>query len=100
MCNIYKIEEISTKNANEHFIIDESEFTSLNGEQILVCGIINSLNKYYRVEVITRNIIESHGWGGYNWLNANNSGYRHKFHAHGSHNFGFGLESTSHFESL
>ena len=30
MYDIYKVEEISKINANEHFIIDESEFTSLN----------------------------------------------------------------------
>ena len=62
-----------------------------------VCGIINSLTKKYRVEVIenrnadtledfirrfifTGNIIVSDGWLGYNWLNANNSGYIHKVH--------------------
>ena len=52
MCDIYKIEEISKINGNEHFIIDESEFTSLNWKQMWVCGIINSLTKKYRLEVI------------------------------------------------
>ena len=104
-------------NANENFIIDESEFTSLNGKQIWVCGIINFSTKNYRVGVIqnrnadtlddfirrfifTGNIIVSNGWPGYNWLNENNSGYRHKVHVHGQDDFGFGLESTSIIESI
>ena len=117
MYDIYKVEEISKINANEHFIIDESEFTSLNWKQIWVCGIINSLTKKYRLEVIENrnadnledfirrfifkwNIIVIDGWLGYNWLNANNSGYHHKVHVHRQHDFGFGSESTSIIESV
>ena len=37
---------------------------------------------------------------GYNWLDSNQSGYVHRKHIHGAHDFGYGMESTSHIESL
>ncbi len=37
---------------------------------------------------------------GYNWLDSNQSGYIHRKHIHDSHDFGYGMESTSHIESL
>lgn len=113
----YSIENISKKNANEIFIIDESEFTSLCGMQIWLLGIISSVLKMFRIEVVsnrnsstiknfirrhieTGNVIFSDGWQAYNWLNEPSSGYQHKVHIHGAHDFGYGLESIAHIESL
>ena len=87
----YTIESISKKNANEIFIIDESEFTSLCGTQIWVLGIISSVSKKFRIEVVsdrntstiksfinrhieTGNVIVSDGWPSYNWLSEPSSG--------------------------
>jgi len=102
--DIYKIEPISTKNAQEYFIVDESEFTSLLNKPIWVIGIIYSLNKKFRIEIIedrnsesiksfikrhisTGNIIVCDGWMGYNWLDSNQWGYVHRKHIHGAHDF-------------
>lgn len=40
------------------------------------------------------------GWASYNWLDEENSGYSHFKYIHGSHDFRFGFESTSHVENL
>ena len=40
------------------------------------------------------------GWAGYSFLDNPNSGYTRIPHIHGGGDFGFGLESTSHIESI
>ena len=46
------------------------------------------------------NTIVSDGWSAYSWIDDNNSGYSHITHIYGGGDFGFGLSSTSHNESL
>jgi hypothetical protein len=40
------------------------------------------------------------GWNGYDWANNINSGYVRFIHNHGRNDFGRGVESTSHMESV
>ena len=68
--------------------------------EISVLGIISSVSKKFRIEVVsnrnsstiktfirrhieTGNVIVSHGWQAYNWLNEPSSGYQHKVYGHG-----------------
>ncbi len=37
---------------------------------------------------------------GINWLDSNQSGYVHRKHIHGTHDFGYEMDSKSHIESL
>ena len=46
------------------------------------------------------NTIITHGWGAYDWMNNLNSGYHRIIHILGHHDFGHGIESTSHIESV
>lgn len=40
------------------------------------------------------------GWRGYEWINNEDSGYSRIGHVHDLHDFGYGIESTSHVESI
>lgn len=89
----------------------------LNHAQIWVLGIIENTTKQFRI-VATKNrnsdnlskfittfvpkgnYIISDGWQGYQWLDNILSGYRHIKHIHNHGIFGFGLESSSHIESI
>lgn len=87
------------------------------GTQFWVLGIINTQTKEFRIEpvqvrdtpmiksFISRhtkrgNNITTEGWSTYEYLDSPNSGYQHFIHNHGGGDFGFGIESTSHIESL
>ena len=114
----YETEDFALENAHYHYSVDESLFYhDLNCKQIWVLGITENETKNFRVVVsynrdeemlktfikkfIPRgNIIISDAWLGYSFLNDVNSGYIHSIHVHGQNDFGFGLDSTSHVESI
>lgn len=113
----YIIENISIRNEYAYYAVDESDFIKLNGNILWVIGIINTHNKNLRLEVSytrnadiikkiikthiqTGNIIISDGWSGYHWLDQPFSGYIHSTHNHAAGDFGLGLDSTSHIESV
>ena len=105
-------------NKSEYVAVDESLFCHTNmNEQIWLIGLINTRNKNFRLEAVTRRdgdilqrIIRQHigtgnnvvtdGWGAYNWMNSVNSGFNRIIHIHGQHDFGYGEQSTSHIESV
>jgi len=113
---VYKSETLGTKNENSYFAIDESLFGHRDGKPIWIIDAINTQAKAFRLEgvnernaVIIKNFINKYietsnnifteGWSGYNFLN-NNINYNHITHIHGGRDFGFGIQSTSHIESL
>jgi len=113
----YLSEEFGTPNKNDYFSIDESLFCHKNEQQIWIVGAVNNNTKDFRLEgVISRdsailkkfiykyiqkgNNIVSDQWPGYNFLSLPDSGYRHFSHNHSNGAFGFGLQSTSHIESI
>ena len=115
--NIYSLDPLAYKNANQFIAVDESLFTHNQGHQQLVVGLINTETNDFRIELVDsrdqttlKNIITKHvlignsivsdSWSGYNFLNAPNSGYNHIVHNHSRGNFGTGLESTSRIESI
>ena len=86
------------------------------GQQIWVLGIIDNYSKDFRLNLtldrnqetlksfIARyvepgNTIVTDGWQGYDFL-SNTDDYRHDRHVHGRGDFGYGLNSTSHIESI
>ena len=60
----------------------------------------DTLEKFIRRMVPEGNNIVKDGWAGYNWMDSDDSGYRRYQHIHGHNDFGQGLESTSHIESI
>lgn len=113
---LYQSEYLAEKISPDYYAIDESFFThDKNGRQIQVIGIINNVNKDFRLEASIRrdtdtikkfllkfidsnNRIISDGWTGYNFIR-NFNGYSHEVHNHGA-DFGEGLHTTSQIESL
>lgn len=113
----YILEDISTQNEFEHFVIDESDFIKINGKILWVIGIINTHNRLIRLElsydrntyimkkiiksdIKTGNIVVIEGCSAYSWLSHPFSGYIHFMHNHGAGNFRSGLDSTSQIEAL
>ena len=101
---------------NSFLAIDESLFGHRQGKQLWIIGAINTQSKEFRLEgvyerngenikkFITKyiesgNNIITDGWSGYNFLN-NNPSYNNICHILGGGDFGFGIQSTSHIESL
>ena len=97
---LYEIEYIAEANANENFSCDESLIGHKNNSQLWLIGIINNSTKDYRIEAtfqrdvntmkefitkytIRGNNIITDGFSAYNFLNYNNSGYRHFRHING-----------------
>ena len=58
------------------------------------------LKKFISKFIPPGNHIISDGWIGYSFLNEPLSDYSHSVHIHGRNDFGFGLDSTSHIESI
>ena len=57
--------------------------------------------RIFELQVLKRgNYIVSDGWSGYEWVEEENSGYNHIQHIHGRRDFGYGIESTTHIESI
>jgi len=84
---------------------------------VWLLGIIDNASKDFRLEAvfnrdeitiksfISRNVeignnIVSDDWSSYDYLDNNFSGYSHIKHVHGHRDFGFGIQSTSHVESI
>ena len=96
---------------NENKSMDESLFThDANGQQLWLLGFTDNITKDFHI-VLTKNRdadtlekfirrMVTDGWAGYNWMDSDDSGYRRYQHIHGHNDFGQGLESTSHIESI
>ena len=108
--------DISEEGKNESFAVDESNFISINNRNLWVLGAINTSSKKLRLEITfdrdketLKRFINTHikygnrivhdMWAGYNWL-ANDINYTNSPHSHGHGDFGYGLDSTSHIESV
>ena len=114
----YTSEIVGSENENKYYSMDESLFThDINGQQLWIIGFTdnitkdfhivlaknreaNTLEKFIRRMIPEGNNIVTDGWRGYNWIDSDDSGYRRYQHIHGHNDFGHGLESTSHIESL
>ena len=113
----YQTEPLGESNKNQYFSVDESLFSHRNGKQIWILGIINNTSKEFRLEgsykrdartlesfikkfVQNGNNIITDGWSGYDFLDRPNSGYIRYKHIHGGGDFGYGVQSTSHIESI
>ena len=113
----YRSETFGDSNNSEYYSVDESLFGHKNNSQIWILGAINNSTKDFRLEgVLNRdthnlkkfitnyipigNKVVTDSWSGYNFLDMPNSGYIHLKHNHRGGQFGLGLESTSHIESL
>ena len=115
---VYKTENLGIENGNKYYSMDESLFCkALNGEQLWVIGATENDTRNFMVVVAKDrdestmkkfcnrlipkgNNIVTDGWASYDWIDDLNSGYRRFRHVHGRHDFGFGLQSTSHVKSI
>ena len=105
------------KDANEFFSIDETLICHKDGKQLWLLGAVNNNTKSFRIEgtysrdteatkkfiekfIEKGNTIITDGWMSYNYLDQVNSGYTHIKYNHGAGSFGFGIQSTSHIESI
>ena len=106
--NVYSLDRLSNEDDDEIICVDESLFTHNSHEQQWVVGLINISTNEIRLELVEnrneetlKKIIEKHvgygntiytdSWSGYNFLDRQNSGYRHNV---ANHNEGiFGLTS-------
>jgi len=115
---VYETEILGDENKGGYFSVDESMFGHVNGNQYWLLGIVdNSNHDDFRIDFeetrdtdsikafiskhvkIGKNICTD-GWTGYNYLDQFNSGYNRFRHNLGGGDFGFGVESTSHIESI
>ena len=114
----YASEIVGRENENKYYSTDESLFThDLNGQQLWLIGFTDNVSKDFHIvatknrdavtlETFIRrmipvgNNIVTDGWPGYDWMDQANSGYRRFPHIHGQNDFGHGVESTSHIESI
>lgn len=60
----------------------------------------NTIKKFINIYVESGNNICSDGWAAYNYLDNPLSGNHHYRHSHGSGDFGIGVQSTSHIETI
>lgn len=114
---IYQTENIGENNRSEYFSVEEILFAHKNGKQVWILGCINnytkefrlvgtynrdtcSLEKFIRKYIPTGNYVITEGWSEYNFLERINSCYIRIKHIHGRMDFGEGIESTSHIESI
>lgn len=105
---------LGDENKNGFFAVDESLFGHIEGKQLWLLGIINNdfrieptykrniedLKKFISKQVAKGNNICTDGWQEYDYLDDPQSGYHRYRHNHGGGDFGFGIQSTSHIESL
>ena len=113
----YRSETFGDSNNSKYYSVDESLFGHKNISQIWILGAINNSTKDFRLEEllnrdthILKNFITNYipikskvvtdSWSGYNFLEMPNSGYIHLKHNQSGGQFGLGLQSTSHIESL
>lgn len=115
---IWYNETIFTQDAQLTYAFDESLIANINNYSKWLVGVINTTNRncfrcnltsvrnadYLRTFVTTYieqgNTIISEGWQGYNWLNDANSGFNHLTFIHGQGQWGSGIQSTAHIESV
>jgi len=112
----YQSEIIAPKNSNSYIAVNECLFSHKNGHQFWMIGDINTQAKEFMLEasldrseatlkkfilkyIEKGNSIITDVWEGYNFLN-NIPPYNHITHIHIGRNFSFGIQSTSHIESL
>ena len=112
----YESNRLGYLNENKYFEIDEYNILNIGNTHIWFLGIIDTENKNFRLSPTfsrdgdnLNNFISKHieqgnhiiteGWAGYDFLERPNSGYQRIKHIHGSGDFGYGRESTSHKES-
>ena len=113
----YQSNLLGELNSRKYYSVDECNIITINGTQIWLLGIIDNENKDFRIEPIlsrntvalknfinkyvsSGNYIVTDGWRGYDFLDKPDSGYRRFKHNHGSGDFGYGQQSTSHIESI
>ena len=98
--NFNKNEKILNKKNNEN---NEEEIET-SSKKFRIEGSLSrnadTLNKFISKFVKSGNTIISDHWAGYDYLDRQDSGYVHIKFNHGRGQFGFGLSSTSHIESL
>ena len=120
-CKYLKIEyqsnPLGEKDGNKYFSADESLINHYKGRQIWLLGICDNITKNFRIEasynrdatelkefitsyVETGNKIVTDGWSGYSFLDLPHSGYYRIQHVHGGGDFGYGVESASHIETI
>ncbi len=108
---------LGEKDKNRVFSLDESLFlTDKNGNQVWVIGAVDNITKDFRVdmafkrnEVVLKTFITNYiekgnklitdGWNGHSFIDEMN-GYSREVHIHGASDFGFGINSTFHIESI
>ena len=108
---------LGEKDKNRVFSIGESLFlTDKNDNQVWVIGAVDNITKDFRVDMAFKrneavlktfitNYIEkgnkliTDGWNGYLFIDEMN-GYSREVHIHGASDFGLGINSTSHIESI
>ena len=115
--NIYSLYPLAFKNENQYIAFEESLFTHNQGQQQWVVGLVNTSTNAFRIEledsrdasnlkaiinkhILNGNVIVTHQWNGYNFLNLNDSEYTHIVHNHSRGSFGMGIASTSRIESI
>ena len=114
----YNVDQFGEENGNRYYSIDESMFVhDVNKAPLWVLGMTENQTKDFRIvvsktrdeeatkEFITRyiptgNNIVTDGLSAYDWIDRANSGYTRFEHIHGRNDFGHGIESTSHVESI
>ena len=114
---VYQSEVLGERNSHKYFSVDESHFcTDENKNKIWVLGIIDNISKDFRLDITyqrNQNNLKSFimnyvlsgihivcdGWAGYAFID-NMEGYTREMHNHGGGDFGLGLSSTSHIESI
>ena len=114
---LYQSELLGDKDKNGVYSIDESLFvTDANNNQIWAIGAVDNISKDFRVDIafkrdesILKKFIITHiesgnkiitdGWAGYSFIDQL-QGYTREVHIHGAADFGYGINSTSHIESI
>ena len=113
----YQSELLGDIDQQKIFSIDESMFvTDANNNQIWVIGAVDNVTKDFRVDIsfkrneaVLKEFIMTHiergnklitdGWAGYSFID-DLPGYTREVHIHGASDFGYGVNSTSHVESI
>lgn len=114
----YEAEMLGEINQHKFYSIDESLFSHhIHGNQLWALGLTDNITKNFRLVLTkdregptlrrfitkfipTGNELVTDGWHGYDWGNIPGSGYRRYTHIHRRLDFGHGIESTNHAESI
>ena len=113
----YQSNLLGELNLCKYYSVDECNIITIKDTHVWLLGIIDNETKDFRIEptlsrdsatlknfinkyIPTGNYIVTDGWRGYDFLEAPDSGYRRFKHHHGGGDFGYGIQSTSHIESI